>query len=90
MPTWCSRSSKNGITVPAAAVQMGPKGPFVYAIKSNSTVAAQPVTVTEAAAGTDRQGAASGRQGRCLRPDRPLTRRRGRRKAGFARRDERG
>lgn len=43
---------KNGVTIPAAAVQMGPTGPFVYAIKSNSTVAAQPVTVTEAAAGT--------------------------------------
>lgn len=39
--------AKNGVTVPAGAVQMGPTGPFVYVITDNSTVAAQPVTVTE-------------------------------------------
>jgi len=43
---------KNGVTVPAGAVQMGPTGPFVYAIKDNSTVEAQPVTVTEVEGGT--------------------------------------
>jgi len=43
---------KNGVTVPPGAVQMGPTGPFVYAIKDHSTVAAQPVTVTEVEAGT--------------------------------------
>jgi len=37
---------KNAVTVPAAAVQMGPTGPFVYLIKNDSTVEAQPVTVT--------------------------------------------
>jgi multidrug efflux system membrane fusion protein len=42
---------KNGVTVPAGAVQMGPTGPFVYVIKNNSTVAAQPVTVTEVESG---------------------------------------
>jgi membrane fusion protein, multidrug efflux system len=39
---------KNGVTVPAGSVQMGPTGPFVYAFK----VAAQPVTVTEVEAST--------------------------------------
>lgn len=38
---------KNGVTVPSGAVQMGPTGPFVYVIRNNSTVEAQPVAVTE-------------------------------------------
>jgi membrane fusion protein, multidrug efflux system len=43
---------KNGVTVPAGAVQMGPTGPFVYLIKDNSTVEPQPVTVTQVENGT--------------------------------------
>ena len=43
---------KNGVTVPSAAVQMGPKGAFAYLIKDNSTVAAQPLTVTQIEANT--------------------------------------
>jgi membrane fusion protein, multidrug efflux system len=38
---------KNGVTVPAGAVQMGPTGPFVYIIADNSTVEPQPVTVNQ-------------------------------------------
>jgi membrane fusion protein, multidrug efflux system len=43
---------KNGVTVPAGSVQMGPTGPFVYVIDSNSTVAVQPVTMTQVEYGT--------------------------------------
>ena len=46
------RTVKNGVTVPAGAVQMGPAGSFVYLIEGNSTVEAQPVTVTEVNSGT--------------------------------------
>jgi multidrug efflux system membrane fusion protein len=46
------RTVENGVTVPAGAVQMGPTGSFVYAIKNNSTVEVQPVTVTEVEGGT--------------------------------------
>jgi len=42
---------KNGVTVPAATVQMGPSGPFAYLIKPDSTVEARPVTVTQVEAG---------------------------------------
>jgi multidrug efflux system membrane fusion protein len=38
---------KNGVTVPSAAVQMGPKGAFVYLIKDDSTADVRPVTVTQ-------------------------------------------
>ena len=38
---------KNGITVPAGAVLMGPSGPFVYRIAPNSTVEPVPVTITQ-------------------------------------------
>ena len=38
---------KNGTVVPAAAVQMGPTGTFVYVIRPDSTVEARPVTVTQ-------------------------------------------
>jgi membrane fusion protein, multidrug efflux system len=36
---------KNTIVVPAAAVQRGPQGTFVYAVKSDNTVEVRPVTV---------------------------------------------
>ena len=38
---------KNGVTVPAGAVQMGPKGPFIYIVKPDSSVEARPVAVTQ-------------------------------------------
>jgi multidrug efflux system membrane fusion protein len=38
---------KDGVTVPAGAVQMGPTGPFVYLIRDDSTVVARSVTVTD-------------------------------------------
>lgn len=38
---------KNGVTVPSAAVQMGPKGAFVYILKDDSTVDTRGVEVTQ-------------------------------------------
>jgi membrane fusion protein, multidrug efflux system len=38
---------ENGVTVPAAAVQMGPTGPFVFLIRGDSTVEVRPVTITD-------------------------------------------
>jgi membrane fusion protein, multidrug efflux system len=35
----------NGLTVPAAVVQQGPKGPYAYVINPDSTVAIQPIKV---------------------------------------------
>lgn len=43
---------KNGVTVPSAAVQMGPKGAFVYILKNNSTVDTRAVDVTQIEANT--------------------------------------
>lgn len=41
------RTVKNGVTVPAGAVQMGPNGAFVYVIQPASTVEARPVEVVQ-------------------------------------------
>jgi multidrug efflux system membrane fusion protein len=38
---------KDGITVPSAAVQMGPNGSFVYVVKPDNTVEARPIVVTQ-------------------------------------------
>jgi multidrug efflux system membrane fusion protein len=38
---------KNALTVPSVAVQRGPSGLFVYLVKPDSTVAVQPVDVTQ-------------------------------------------
>lgn len=38
---------RNGTTVPPGAVQMGPKGPFVYVIKPDQTVEARQASVTQ-------------------------------------------
>jgi multidrug efflux system membrane fusion protein len=43
---------QNGVTVPSAAVQMGPKGAFVYLVKDDSTVDVRLVEVTQIEAGT--------------------------------------
>jgi membrane fusion protein, multidrug efflux system len=39
------RTDENAVTVPAAALQRGPDGMFVYVVRPDSTVAMQPVTV---------------------------------------------
>ena len=39
------RTDENALTIPAAALQRGPDGMFVYIVKPDSTVAQQPVTV---------------------------------------------
>lgn len=39
------RTDVNALTIPAAALQRGPDGTFVYLLRPDSTVAAQPVTV---------------------------------------------
>jgi multidrug efflux system membrane fusion protein len=43
---------QNGVTVPSAAVQMGPQGAFVYLIKDDSTVDTRAVEVTQIEAGS--------------------------------------
>ena len=40
------------VTVPSTAVQRGPNGFYVYVVKPDSTVAMQPITVTQMADGT--------------------------------------
>ena len=40
-----ARTEKNALTIPAAALQRGPDGMFVYIVQQDSTVAMQPVTV---------------------------------------------
>ena len=39
------RTQKSALTIPAAALQRGPDGMFVYIVRPDSTVAMQPVTV---------------------------------------------
>ncbi len=38
---------KDALIIPAAAIQQGPKGPFVYYVKTDRTVAIRPVTISE-------------------------------------------
>lgn len=42
---------KDGLTVPAAAVQQGQNGPYVYVIAPDNTVSARPVTVEQISGG---------------------------------------
>lgn len=42
---------KDGLTVPAAAVQQGQNGPYVYVIAPDNTVSARPVTVGQISGG---------------------------------------
>ena len=37
------RTERNVLTVPSAAVQLGPDGPFTYVVKSDSTVEVRPL-----------------------------------------------
>jgi multidrug efflux system membrane fusion protein len=39
------RTERNALTLPTAAVQLGPNGPFTYVIKSDSTVEVRPLTL---------------------------------------------
>lgn len=39
------RTDANALTIPAAALQRGPQGTFVYLVRPDSTVTAQPITV---------------------------------------------
>jgi multidrug efflux system membrane fusion protein len=41
----------DGLTVPASAVQQGPKGPYAYVIKPDQTVETRPVTVAQISEG---------------------------------------
>ncbi|MDB5822547.1 MAG: efflux transporter periplasmic adaptor subunit [Herminiimonas sp.] len=46
------RTEKNAVTIPAKAIQNGPAGTYVYAIKQDKTVVMQPVTVSTINAGS--------------------------------------
>jgi multidrug efflux system membrane fusion protein len=46
------RTDRNATTIPTAAVQMGPNGPFTYVVKSDSTVEVRPLKIGEESAGT--------------------------------------
>ena len=41
------RTDRAAITVPSAAVQLGPNGPFTYVVKNDSTVEARPLKIGE-------------------------------------------
>jgi membrane fusion protein, multidrug efflux system len=39
------RTERNALTLPSAAVQLGPNGPFTYVVKDDSTVEVRPLTL---------------------------------------------
>jgi membrane fusion protein, multidrug efflux system len=45
------RTERNALTIPDAAVQLGPDGPFTYVVKSDSTVEVRPLKIAEASDG---------------------------------------
>ena len=45
------RTAHNALTLPTAAVQLGPNGPFTYVVKADSTVEARPLRIGEQNAG---------------------------------------
>ncbi|HEY2779180.1 MAG TPA: efflux RND transporter periplasmic adaptor subunit [Steroidobacteraceae bacterium] len=45
------RTDHDALTVPTPAVQLGPKGPFTYVVKSDSTVEVRPIELGEASGG---------------------------------------
>ncbi|HEX3602901.1 MAG TPA: efflux RND transporter periplasmic adaptor subunit [Steroidobacteraceae bacterium] len=45
------RTERDALTVPTPAVQLGPKGPFTYVVKSDSTVEVRPIELGEASGG---------------------------------------
>jgi multidrug efflux system membrane fusion protein len=45
------RTERNALTLPTAAVQLGPDGPFTYVVKSDSTVEVRPLKIGEESGG---------------------------------------
>src|SRR5580692_903087 len=45
------RTERNALTIPNAAVQLGPNGPFTYVVKTDSTVEVRPLRVSEGSGG---------------------------------------
>jgi multidrug efflux system membrane fusion protein len=45
------RTDRGALTIPTAAVQLGPNGPFTYVLKSDSTVEPRPLKLGEEAGG---------------------------------------
>lgn len=45
------RTDHDALTVPTPAVQLGPKGPFTYVVKGDSTVEVRPIELGEASGG---------------------------------------
>jgi multidrug efflux system membrane fusion protein len=45
------RTERNALTLPSAAVQLGPSGPFTYVIKNDSTVEVRPLTLGDESGG---------------------------------------
>jgi membrane fusion protein, multidrug efflux system len=45
------RTDRDALTVPDAAVQLGPNGPFTYVVKADSTVEVRPLHVVEGSGG---------------------------------------
>jgi membrane fusion protein, multidrug efflux system len=45
------RTDRNALTIPDAAVQLGPSGPFTYVVKTDSTVEVRPLHIAEGSGG---------------------------------------
>jgi multidrug efflux system membrane fusion protein len=45
------RTDRNALTLPTAAVQLGPNGPFTYVVKSDSTVEVRPLQIGDESGG---------------------------------------
>ena len=45
------RTERNALTLPSAAVQLGPNGPFTYVVKSDSTVEVRPLKIGDESGG---------------------------------------
>ena len=45
------RTDHDALTLPSAAVQLGPNGPFTYVVKADSTVEARPLKIAEGSGG---------------------------------------
>jgi len=45
------RTDRNALTIPDAAAQLGPNGPFTYVVKADSTVEVRPLHIVEGSGG---------------------------------------
>ena len=45
------RTEHDAMTIPSAAVQLGPNGPFTYVVKNDSTVEVRPLNLGEESRG---------------------------------------